>query len=211
MELAGELKEAVIRGDIGQARALTEKAIAAGLKPETVLNDALIAGMDRVGELFKANEVYVPEVLISAKAMQQAMQVLKPLLVKSGVKPRGTVVVGTVRGDLHDIGKNLVSMMLQGAGFEVIDLGNDVPPERFIDAALEHGARVIGMSALLTTTMSVMKDTIEMAKARNLKDRVKIMVGGAPVTVGFAKEIGADGYGDDAASAVDLAKGFLEA
>jgi 5-methyltetrahydrofolate--homocysteine methyltransferase len=211
MELVGELKEAVIRGDIGQARALTEKAIAAGLKPETVLNDALIAGMDRVGELFKANEVYVPEVLISAKAMQQAMQVLKPLLVKSGVKPRGTVVVGTVRGDLHDIGKNLVSMMLQGAGFEVIDLGNDVPPERFIDAALEHGARVIGMSALLTTTMSVMKDTIEMAKARKLKDRVKIMVGGAPVTVGFAKEIGADGYGDDAASAVDLAKGFLEA
>ncbi|MFZ1948411.1 MAG: corrinoid protein [bacterium] len=210
MELVGQLKEAVIRGDIGQARALTEKAVAAGLKPETVLNDALISGMDRVGELFKANEVYVPEVLISAKAMQQCMQVLKPLLVKGGIKPRGTVVVGTVRGDLHDIGKNLVAMMLQGAGFEVIDLGNDVQPERFVDAAVEHGARVIGMSALLTTTMYVMKDAIDLAAARKIRSKVKIMVGGAPVTAGFAKEIGADGYGDDAASAVDLAKGFLE-
>jgi 5-methyltetrahydrofolate--homocysteine methyltransferase len=165
--------------------------------------------MDEVGELFKANEVYVPEVLLSAKSMQQAMQVLKPHLVKSGIKPRGKVVAGTVRGDLHDIGKNLVAMMLEGAGFEVVDLGNDVPPERFVDAAVEHGAAIICMSALLTTTMYVMKDAIDILAKRSLAGRIRTMVGGAPVTAGFAKEIGADGYGDDAASAVDLAKQFV--
>lgn len=211
MEVIQELRQAVIAGNMAQAKALAQKALDAGLEPGAILYKALISGMDEVGELFKANEVYVPEVLLSAKSMQQAMQVLKPHLVKSGIKPRGKIVVGTVRGDLHDIGKNLVAMMLEGAGFEVIDLGNDVPPERFVDAAVEHGAEIIGMSALLTTTMYAMKDTIDALGKRSLRGKVKTMVGGAPLTAGFAKEIGADGYGDDAASAVDLAKQFIEA
>jgi 5-methyltetrahydrofolate--homocysteine methyltransferase len=165
--------------------------------------------MDKIGELFKCNEIYVPEVLLAAKSMQQAMQVLKPHLVKGGIEPRGRIVVGTVRGDLHDIGKNLVAMMLEGAGFEIIDLGNDVPSEKFVEAALQHDAGIIGMSALLTTTMYVMKDTIELLKEKGVADRVKTMVGGAPVTAAFADEIGAHGYGDDAATAVDLAKEFI--
>jgi len=209
MEVVGELKQAVIRGDMAHARALAQQAVDAGVEPVVILNQALISGMDEIGELFKANEVYVPEVLLSAKSMQQAMQVIKPLLVKEGVKPRGTVVVGTVRGDLHDIGKNLVAMMLEGAGFEVVDLGNDVPPERFVEAAVQHSARIIGMSALLTTTMYIMKDTIEILKSQRLTGKIKTMVGGAPMTAAFAREIGADGYGDDAASAVDLAKKFI--
>ena len=209
MEVVGELKQAVIRGDMAQARALAQQAVDAGVEPVVILNQALISGMDEIGELFKANEVYVPEVLLSAKSMQQAMQVIKPLLVKEGVKPRGTVVVGTVRGDLHDIGKNLVAMMLEGGGFEVVDLGNDVPPERFVEAAVQHSARIIGMSALLTTTMYIMKDTIEILKSQRLTGKIKTMVGGAPMTAAFAREIGADGYGDDAASAVDLAKKFI--
>ncbi len=204
-----ELKQAVIAGDMAGARNLTQKAIEAGIDPGTILNEALVAGMDVVGELFKANEIYVPEVLLSAKSMQQGMQLLKPLLVKGGIEPRGKVVVGTVRGDLHDIGKNLVAMMLEGAGFEIIDLGNDVAPESFVEAAAQSEASIIGMSALLTTTMYVMKETIDLLKAHGLDGKVKTMVGGAPVTQAFADEIGADGYGDDAASAVDLAKRFV--
>jgi 5-methyltetrahydrofolate--homocysteine methyltransferase len=209
MDSIAVLKDAVIAGQIGQTKELTEKALDAGMEPKAILDQALIAGMDRVGELFKCNEIYVPEVLLAAKSMQQAMQVLKPHLVKGGVKPRGRVVVGTVRGDLHDIGKNLVAMMLEGAGFEIIDLGNDVPAEKFVEAAIENQAEVIGMSALLTTTMHVMKETIEILKAKDPERKVRTMIGGAPVTQNFAKEIGADGYGDDAATAVDLAKGFL--
>jgi 5-methyltetrahydrofolate--homocysteine methyltransferase len=210
MELA-QLKEAVIAGDMSRTRSLTEEALAAGMEPAAILNDALIAGMDKVGELFKVNEIYVPEVLLAAKSMQKAMEALKPRLVDSGVQPRGRVVVGTVRGDLHDIGKNLVAMMLEGAGFEIIDLGNDVPAEEFVEAAVEHDAGVIGMSALLTTTMHVMKETVDLLGEKGLGDKVKTMIGGAPVTSSFAKEIGAAGYGDDAASAVDLAKEFLGA
>lgn len=209
MEIIAQLKETVIAGNMAESKALAEKALRQGLKPGEILNQALIAGMDRVGDLFKCNEIYVPEVLLAAKSMQQAMTVLKPHLVKGGIEPRGKVVVGTVRGDLHDIGKNLVAMMLEGAGFEIIDLGNDVPSERFVEAATEHGANIISMSALLTTTMHVMKDTIELLKSKNLARKVKTMVGGAPVTQAFATEIGADGYGDDAASAVDLAKQFI--
>jgi 5-methyltetrahydrofolate--homocysteine methyltransferase len=208
MDIVSELREAVVRGEMAKAREITERALKAGQEPAALLNDALISAMDHVGELFKANEVYVPEVLLSAKSMQQAMQVLKPSLVKGGIKPRGTVVVGTVRGDLHDIGKNLVAMMLEGAGFEVVDLGNDVPPDRFVDAAVEHKASLIGMSALLTTTMYTMKETIDILKARQPAISIRTMVGGAPVTAGFAREIGADGYGPDAATAVDLAKQF---
>jgi 5-methyltetrahydrofolate--homocysteine methyltransferase len=209
MESLAELKGAVIAGDMARSKALAEKAIEQGLEPRTILDDALISGMDKIGELFKCNEIYVPEVLLAAKSMQQAMQVLKPHLVKGGIEPRGRIVVGTVRGDLHDIGKNLVAMMLEGAGFEIIDLGNDVPSEKFVEAALQHDAGIIGMSALLTTTMHVMKDTIELLKEKGVADRVKTMVGGAPVTAAFADEIGAHGYGDDAATAVDLAKEFI--
>ncbi len=209
MEIIAQLKDTVIAGKLGEAKGLAEKALAEGAEPGDILEQALIAGMDHIGELFKKNEVYVPEVLLAAKSMQQAMQVLKPRLVKSGIEPRGKAVVGTVRGDLHDIGKNLVAMMLEGAGFEIIDLGNDVPAERFVEAAAEHEAHMIGMSALLTTTMHVMKETVELVKEKGLAGKVKTMVGGAPVTRGFAEEIGADGYGDDAATAVDLAKQFV--
>jgi 5-methyltetrahydrofolate--homocysteine methyltransferase len=208
MELA-ELREAVIGGKMAEARQLAEQALAEGMEPGTILNDALISGMDKVGELFKCNEIYVPEVLLAAKSMQQAMQVLKPRLTEGGIKARGKVVVGTVRGDLHDIGKNLVAMMLEGAGFDIVDLGNDVLAESFVEAAVQHDADIIGMSALLTTTMHVMKDTIDLLKEKGLETRVKTMIGGAPVTAAFAKEIGASGYGDDAATAVDLAKQFV--
>jgi 5-methyltetrahydrofolate--homocysteine methyltransferase len=209
MEIIEQLKETVIAGRLGEAKGMAEKAIGEGIEPGDILEKALIAGMDHVGDLFKKNEVYVPEVLLAAKSMQQAMQVLKPHLVKGGIEPRGKAVVGTVRGDLHDIGKNLVAMMLEGAGFEIIDLGNDVPAERFVEAAAEHQAHVIGMSALLTTTMHVMKETVDLVKEKGLSGKVMTMVGGAPVTRTFAEEIGADGYGDDAATAVDLAKQFV--
>jgi 5-methyltetrahydrofolate--homocysteine methyltransferase len=208
MQVIAELKQAVIAGNMASAKELTEKALKEGAEAGKILNQALIAGMDRVGELFKCSEIYVPEVLLAAKSMQLAMQVLKPQLVKGGIKPRGKVVVGTVRGDLHDIGKNLVAMMLEGAGFEIIDLGNDVPSDEFVQAAVQHDADIIGMSALLTTTMHVMKDTIDLLKQKNLNGKIKTMIGGAPVTQAFASQIGADGYGDDAATAVDLAKEF---
>jgi len=209
MDRIAALKDAVIAGEMAQAKELTEQALEAGLEAKEILDQALIAGMDKVGELFKCNEIYVPEVLLAAKSMQNAMQVLKPHLVRGGIKPRGKVVVGTVRGDLHDIGKNLVAMMLEGAGFEIIDLGNDVPAEKFVEAAIDNGAGVIGMSALLTTTMHVMKDTVELLKEKDPGGKVRTMIGGAPVTRNFADQIGADGYGDDAATAVDIAKGFV--
>jgi 5-methyltetrahydrofolate--homocysteine methyltransferase len=209
MDRLTALKDAVLAGEMVQAKELTVQALDAGLEPKDILDKALIAGMDKVGELFKCNEIYVPEVLLAAKSMQNAMQVLKPHLVKGGIEPRGKVVVGTVRGDLHDIGKNLVAMMLEGAGFEIIDLGNDVPAESFVEAAIEHGAAVIGMSALLTTTMHVMKDTVTLLKEKDPDGKVRTMVGGAPVTKNFADQIGADGYGDDAATAVDIAKSFI--
>jgi 5-methyltetrahydrofolate--homocysteine methyltransferase len=209
MEALNHIKNAVLNGEYTKAGPLTEQALKGGAEPEAILNQALIAAMDRIGDLFKEGEIYVPEVLLAAKAMQAGMAVLKPELVRSGVESRRKVVVGTVRGDLHDIGKNLVAMMLEGAGFEIIDLGNDVPAEEFVDAAEKNGAQVIGMSALLTTTMHVMRDTIDLLKQKKLDGKVKTMVGGAPVTSSFADEIGADGYGDDAATAVDIAKSFL--
>ena len=206
MDALSQLKDAVLNGEYTKAGPLTEEALKGGVGAASVLNDGLIAAMDKVGELFKAGEIYVPEVLLAAKAMHAGMDVLKPELVKSGVESRGRVVVGTVRGDLHDIGKNLVAMMLEGAGFEIIDLGNDVPAVEFVDAAEKNDAQVIGMSALLTTTMHVMKETVDLLKEKNLDSKVKTMIGGAPVTRSFADEIGVDGYGDDAATAVDIAK-----
>ncbi|NLF16399.1 MAG: cobalamin-binding protein, partial [Lentisphaerae bacterium] len=183
--------------------------IDSGLTAEQILNDGLVAGMGVIGERFKRNEVYIPEVLIAARAMNAGMALVKPLLKQAGVKARGVVCCATVKGDLHDIGKNLVCMMLEGAGYEVVDLGVNCEAEKFVKAAQEHHADAIGMSALLTTTMTNMKATIDAFKEAGLRDRVKIMVGGAPLTQNFADEIGADGYAPDAASAVDLLRKLL--
>jgi len=198
------LAEAVIRGDQATAVNVTKQALKEKMAPKKILDEGLIAGMDVVGSRFKNNEIYIPEVLIAARAMKMAMEVLEPELVKAGVKPIGKLLIGTVQGDLHDIGKNLVAMMLKGAGFEVIDLGVDVAPEKFAAEAKARGVNLIGMSALLTTTMPGMEKTIKALQQAGLK--VKVMVGGAPVTQSFADKIGAQGYAPDAASAVDTAK-----
>jgi len=199
-----EISSALIMGDRKKVKELIELALNEGISPEIILNEALIAGMNVVGEKFKNNEFYVPEVLVAARAMKTGMEILKPFLSKSSGVMRGRIVIGTVKGDLHDIGKNLVAMMLEGAGYEVIDLGIDVDPEKFLSAINTYNPNILGMSALLTTTMPYMKTTIEVLEKAKVRDKVKIIVGGAPVTEDFAKEIGADGYADDAASAVDL-------
>ncbi len=204
-----ELAEAVISGNAPRAKELTQQAIDSGTKAQEILDDGLIAGMSEVGDRFKKNIFYVPEVLIAARAMNQAMEVLEPRLAKAGVKPVATVVLGTVKGDLHDIGKNLVGMMLKGGGFKVVDLGVDVPPEKFVAAVQENKAKIVGLSALLTTTMVGMKDVVEAVKNAGAADKVKTMIGGAPITQSFADEIGADGYAPDAASAVDKAKELI--
>jgi len=209
MALLQELAENLINGNAPKTEELTIKALGEGVAPVDVLNQGLVAGMEVVGKRFKNNEFYVPEVLIAARAMKAGMKILRPKLAETGVKPIGKFVVGTVKGDLHDIGKNLVAMMMEGAGFEVIDLGVDVSPEKFITAIKDNEAQVMGMSALLTTTMLNMKDAVAALKAIGLKDSVKVVVGGAPLTQSFADEIGADGYAPDAASAVDLVKGLL--
>ncbi|MCM8809424.1 MAG: corrinoid protein [Candidatus Omnitrophica bacterium] len=207
-DLLNGIKESVIKGDMKKTEELVDKAIKENLPVEKILNEGLIAGMSVVGEKFKNNECYVPEVLIAARAMNRGMSLLEPLIVQSGIKPIAKLAIGTVKGDLHDIGKNLVVMMWKGAGFEVIDLGIDVPPEKFVEAA-KSGVQVIGMSALLTTTMIQMKETIEALKKEGVRDNLKIIIGGAPVTQEFADEIGADGYAPDAASAVDKVKELL--
>ncbi len=181
------------------------------VSPAELLNGGLIAGMDEVGKDFKAGDLYVPEVLIAARAMRAGMSILRPLLAEGDVPTAGKYIVGTVRGDLHDIGKNLVKMMLEGAGFETIDLGTDVSPDEFVAAVQEHQPQIIGMSALLTTTMPGMKATIEGLEEAGLRDTVKIMVGGAPVTAAFAEQIGADAYAPDAATAVDVARNLVGA
>jgi len=201
------LADAIIKGDQNAAFQITKAALTEGTSAETVLNDGLIAGMDVIGGRFKRNEVYIPEVLIAARAMKMAMQVLEPELVKAGVKPRGKFLIGTVQGDLHDIGKNLVAMMLKGAGFEVVDLGVDVGPEKFVEQAKATGVQVIGMSTLLTTTMPSMEKTLKALKEAGVS--AKVMIGGAPVTQGYADKIGADCYSPDAASAVDMAKSLV--
>jgi 5-methyltetrahydrofolate--homocysteine methyltransferase len=202
------LAENLINGKAPKVKELTEKALADGVAPGEILNDGLIKGMSVVGERFKNNEFYVPEVLIAARAMHAGMDILKPALADSGVQPIGRVLLGTVKGDLHDIGKNLVAMMMEGAGFEVVDLGIDVAPEKFV-AAAKDGGGVIAMSALLTTTMTAMKTTVEALEEAGVRDDVKILIGGAPVTQNYADEIGADGYARDAASAADKAKELL--
>ena len=204
-----ELQSALERGDAPAVEKLTKEAIDEGVGAKEILDNALIAGMAEVGERFKNNEIYVPEVLIAARAMTTGMTVLEPLLAKAGVKPVGTIAMGTVRGDLHDIGKNLVAMMMRGNGFKVVDLGIDVTPEQFIESAKAENVDIIGMSALLTTTMPSMKATVEGLQKEGLLGKVKVMIGGAPVTQRYADEIGADGYAPDAGSAVDKAKGLL--
>jgi len=200
------LAEAVINGRKDEAEQLAQAAIDEGVDPAAILNQGLIAGMSVVGEKFKNNEFYVPEVLIAARAMKTAMEKLRPLLVAGGVQPVAKVVIGTVKGDLHDIGKNLVAMMLEGGGFGIIDRGVDVAPEAFVAAVNEEGANIVAMSALLTTTMPSMKDTVDALVKAGVRDRVKVMIGGAPLTQNYADEIGADGYAPDAASAVDMAR-----
>jgi 5-methyltetrahydrofolate--homocysteine methyltransferase len=185
---------------------LVEKALDQGLDATEILQGGLIAGMDEVGRDFKAGDLFVPEVLIAARAMHAGMSILRPLLAESDAPSAGKYLIGTVKGDLHDIGKNLVKMMLEGAGFETVDLGTDVEPQAFVDAVREHKPNLVGMSALLTTTMVQMKATIEALEEAGLREQVKIMVGGAPVTEAFASEVGADAYAPDAASAVDKAR-----
>jgi len=204
-----ELKRAVLSGDDERAAELTKKALEEGIEPGKILNEALIPAMEIVGREYEEGERYVPEMLISAEAMKAAMEVLRPRLMETGVRLKGKVVIGTVEGDLHDIGKNLVAMMLEGAGFEVIDLGVEVTAERFIQAVREHKPDVLGMSALLTTTMIHMPEVIEALKEAGLREEVKVIVGGAPVTQEYAEKIGADGYAPDAASAVAVVKKLL--
>jgi 5-methyltetrahydrofolate--homocysteine methyltransferase len=201
------LAEAVIKGDPNTAVTITKQAIAEKMPAGDILKNGLIAGMDTVGQRFKNNEIYIPEVLIAARAMKMAMQILEPELVKAGVKPIGKFVVGTVHGDLHDIGKNLVAMMMKGAGFEVIDLGVDVTSEKFVEKVKATGAQLIGMSTLLTTTMPKMEKTLKELRSAGLT--TKVMIGGAPVTQNYADKIGADGYAADAATAVDVAKRLI--
>ena len=206
-----QISTAVIEGDLDEIEDLTEDALDDDISAEDVLNKGLMAGMDYVGVEFKAGNMFVPEVLRSAKAMQISMDILKPLLAESGVKMIGKVLLGTVKGDLHDIGKNLVGMMCEGAGFEVEDIGKDIAPEDFVEAVKKHEPDVLGMSALLTTTMRSMESTIKVLEEAGVRDKVKIMIGGAPVTQDFADQIGADGYASNAAAAAELAKKFAGA
>lgn len=203
------LNEAVLHGDWKTARAITEQALQAKVEPLTLLNDHLVPAMNEVGRRFECNQFFVPELLLAARAMKASLELLRPLLAERGTEPIGRAVVGTVKGDLHDVGKNLVASLLEGGGFEVIDLGVNVPPEKFVAAAREKNAQIVGLSALLTTTMPSMRSTVEAFKAAGMRDQVKILIGGAPVTQRFADEIGADGYGENAPSAVALARKCL--
>jgi 5-methyltetrahydrofolate--homocysteine methyltransferase len=206
MAILDDLRQSVITGDASAAEALTRQALAEGTPAEAVLRQGLIDAMTRVGRSFEQGEYFVPDMLIAARAMKRALQLLRPALVQANVQALGTIVIGTVQGDLHDVGKNLVATMMEGAGFEVVDLGADVPPAAFVDAVRQHRPALVGLSALLTTTMSKMKATIVALGAAGLRDQVKVMVGGAPVTEGFAQEIGADLYASDASAAAASAR-----
>lgn len=203
------LKQNVIDGNAKGAVALTHEALAEGVAAEKLINEGLIPAMSTVGKFFEEGEFFVPEMLIAARAMQGSLDILRPLVAKSGMKPLATVIVGTVKGDLHDIGKNLVKIMLEGAGCKVIDLGTDVSAEKYIQAARDEGADIIALSALLTTTMPNMKGTVDAVAAAGLKGKVKVIIGGAPVTDTYAKQIGADGYAPDASRAANLVRSLM--
>jgi corrinoid protein of di/trimethylamine methyltransferase len=206
-----KLYEAVVSGDAKAAHAITQQALAEGVDPLVLVNQHMIPAMDEVGRRFEASEYFVPELLIAARAMKSALDLIRPLLVARGDKPVGRVAIGTVKGDLHDIGKNLVASLLEGGGFEVIDLGVNVPPEKFIETVREKQANIVAMSALLTTTMPAMKTTIDALKQAGVRAQVKVLVGGAPITEKYAQEIGADGYSENAVGAVALAKKVVAA
>ena len=210
MSILVEISENLQKGKAKIVKELVTQAVEQGVKPEQILNEGLLAGMSIVGERFKTNEIYVPEVLVAARAMNMGVQVIKPLLAAEGVKATGKVCIGTVQGDLHDIGKNLVKMMMEGKGLEVVDLGTDVSPETFVQTAIEQNCQVICCSALLTTTMSVMEEVVKKAEEAGIRDKVKIMIGGAPVSEEYCKKIGADLYTVDAASAADAAVEFCK-
>ena len=201
-----QLHSAVVSGDAKAAKAITQQALAEGIDPLKLVNEYMVPAMDEVGRRFECNEYFVPELLISARAMKSALEIIRPLLTARGDKPAGRVAIGTVKGDLHDIGKNLVASLLEGGGFEVFDLGVNVPPEKFIATVKEKNANIIAMSALLTTTMPAMKTTIEALKQAGVRGQVKVLIGGAPITQKYAEEIGADGYSENAVGAVALAK-----
>jgi 5-methyltetrahydrofolate--homocysteine methyltransferase len=209
MSILSDIAEALIEGNAPQVKQLTEEALAHHISPTDIVNTGLIKGMDIVGEKFRKMEISVPEVLISARAMHTALEILKPLLSEHKVEPRGVFMIGTVKGDIHDIGKNLVGMLMEGAGFEVIDLGVDIPPERFVEEVEKHNPDILGLSALLTVTMQEMKEVIKAMERKGLRKKVKIMVGGAPVTQEFSDTIKADAYGEDARDAVEKAQKLL--
>jgi 5-methyltetrahydrofolate--homocysteine methyltransferase len=209
-DLLQEMAQKLYKGDKEAVAGMVQQALDQGMSPKEILSGGLVAGMDQVGRDFRADELFIPEVLVAAQAMHAGMNVLRPLLAETGVEMMGKYVIGTVKGDLHDIGKNLVKMMLEGAGFEVTDLGTDVAPETFVDAVREYQPHLVGMSALLTTTMPGMKETIDaLEEVGELRSMVKVMVGGAPVTADYAEEIGADAYASDAASAIEVARNLL--
>ncbi len=201
-----KLHDAILNGDAKTSVAVTKEALAENVDPMDLVTKYMVPAMDEVGRRFECEEYFVPELLLAARAMKGALELIRPLLVARGDKPVAKVVIGTVKGDLHDIGKNLVSAMLEGGGFEIVDLGSDVPPEKFVEAVQSTGANIVALSALLTVTMPSMKTTIEALKNAGLRDKVKVMVGGAPVTNQYAQEIGADGYGESASTAVHLAR-----
>jgi 5-methyltetrahydrofolate--homocysteine methyltransferase len=211
MSVLTEISTCVIEGNLNDIKDLAQQALDEGNEAKEILDNGLMPGMDHVGVEFKAGNMFVPEVLRSAKAMSGAMELLKPILAESGVEMVGKIVLGTVKGDLHDIGKNLVAMMCEGAGFEVYDIGKDVAPEGFVEAIKEHNPDIVGMSALLTTTMRTMESTIKALEEAGLRDKVKVMIGGAPVTEDFAKQIGADAYASNAAAAAEIATKFVTA
>lgn len=211
MNLLQQLSEQLQRGETKSVAEITQQAINAGVHPKKILDEGLIAGMAVVGEKFREHELFLPDVLLAAKAMYAGMDLLKPLMINENIKTNGKIVIGTVQGDLHDIGKNLVAIMLRGAGFEVVDLGNDVSPQKFVSTAEQVNADIIGMSALLTTTMPVMKSVVTLAKERQLYGKLKIIVGGAPLSSEYAQEIGADAYCFDGMNAVECVKKFVAA
>jgi 5-methyltetrahydrofolate--homocysteine methyltransferase len=211
MDHISTIYQAVLEGDAPGAKEAVQAALQDGLTADKIMQEGLIAAMSEVGRQFEAGDYFVPEMLIAARAMSAGLEILKPLLAQSGIKSTGRVLIGTVKGDLHDIGKNLVGMMLEGAGFEVIDLGTDVAPEKFVDAVRQRQPQLVAMSALLTTTMPSMGITIKALKDAGVRDQIKVIIGGAPVTDAYAKQIGADGYSPDASSAARLAKSLVEA